>query len=76
MEPDDSVLIVCKTEHHAWATCPCDRCSEERKRRERPPARRIVRLNCEAAQILGFIPRRSPHGSLARELMLREGLAE
>ncbi len=59
-------------EHHWWPSCPCGECKRERDKRaraERAPARNpVISLHVEAAHLLGLIPRRSPHGSVAREL--------
>lgn len=61
--------IVHKIEHHVLKTCPCSACEAERKRREPPANPHILRLKPSVAYLFGFIPRRHPQGSLARELM-------
>ncbi len=67
---DEWLVVVTKSIHH-WKTCSCPVCGRERARRT-PSGTHVKRISPEAAYILRFIPARSPHGSLARELMLSE----
>ena len=65
---------VTRTEHHWLPTCPCGECRAERDRRSSasPPANSIRHIPPETAHVLGFIRTpRPPHGSLARELMIK-----
>ncbi len=75
MNQDSDILEVVKTEYHAWRVCPCQACQSERERRAPAnpslPGSRLTRLSADAAYLFGFIRRRNPHGSLARELMLK-----
>lgn len=70
----DEVHVVVREEHHLLASCPCTHCELERERRNRedPTNHLIKTLPVEAAYILGFISRRNPHGSVARDLMIRK----
>jgi hypothetical protein len=68
---NDGLLVVTVREVHHWPTCPCSKCEQERAKRT-PSGTHVKRISPEAAHILRFIPARSPHGSLARELMLSE----
>lgn len=67
----NQVIEVVKVEHHFWPTCPCDVCALERKRRERPSRRdpAVKSMSVDAAALFGYLPRRNPHGSFARQLM-------
>jgi len=70
----DDLLIVRKTEHHLWRTCPCGACAAERGRHpSRIPPTSLRRIPLEVAHSLGFLKSRNPYGSLARELMVRGG---
>ena len=68
-ENGDSLRVV---SYHAWRECPCDICKRERERRSVRKRNPILRLSIEAAILFGFIPRRSPHGSLSRNLRIGE----
>ena len=70
MMNDANIHIVNKVEHHWVKTCPCDACKEQRKRMTTAsPPPHVKSMSVESAHLLGFLRRRSPHGSLARELM-------
>ena len=71
----DDTLLVHKVEHHLWRTCPCGECVRERERRDTSKIPQDSRrsISVDAAHILGYIPSRNPHGSVARELMLHHG---
>jgi len=69
--PSD-ILIVLREEHHAWKSCPCERCQEERTRQAQIPTGSIRHIPIEAAHVMGILPRRCKHGSLARQLV-KEG---
>lgn len=68
---NDELLVVTTTSLHYWKTCPCPTCEQERAKRT-PSGTHVKRISPEAAHILRFIPARSPHGSLTRELMMSE----
>jgi len=70
----DDVFVVTTTEHHYLPTCPCNKCEAERQRRglNATPDTPIRHISVDTAYLLGFITRRCPSGSLARQEMLRE----
>ena len=65
-------FTVYKTEVHALRDCPCDACTAERQRitNQLPPGR--ISLTPQNAYQLGIIPRLSPHGSVAANLMAQQ----
>ena len=67
---DSEILEVTKVEFHHWPTCLCDVCHEERQRRSclQPTTSHLKSISVPAAHTLGFIKRRCPAGSRAREL--------
>ncbi len=69
---DPNVFEVTSTEHHHLPTCPCVRCVVERERRSGPANDHVRNLSVDAAHILGFISKRCPAGSLARQLAERQ----
>ena len=67
------ILVVLKEEHHYWKSCPCQQCQEERTRQAQMPVSNIRHIPIGAAHVMGFLPRRCEHGSLARQLA-KEGV--
>jgi hypothetical protein len=69
----DNVLKVIREEHHYWRTCPCSECQAERERQScQSSLPHVKRISVSVAYLLGFIPRRSPHGSRAKELAAKK----
>ena len=70
---DSDVFEVVRRELHWLPDCPCDACVMERERRSRLSSFRhpLKSISVSTACALGFIKRRSPDGSLAKELMTR-----
>ena len=68
---DPNVFEITTTEHHSLNTCPCCRCAVERERRglNVPPRTPLKIMSVDAALLFGYLPRRNPCGSLARQLM-------
>lgn len=69
---DPNVFEIHRVEQHWLPTCGCPDCRAERARREPKqviPAGPLFVMSPEAAYLFGFLPRRSPGGSLARSLM-------
>ncbi len=65
----DEILVIYKEEHHHWPTCPCDVCRTKREEQideEVNSTSRLRHFTPHQAHVLGFIPSRSPGGSLAR----------
>lgn len=69
MRSEKDIHKVTRVEYHHLPTCPCIECVKERKRREPLINNHIKKLSVKAAYHLGFLRRRSPQGSVARELM-------
>jgi hypothetical protein len=70
----DSVFETSKGEHHSWATCPCWECVAERRRLVSSsflPSTPFRSISPSLAYLLGLIQRRSPNGSLARDIASR-----
>jgi len=67
----DEINVVTRVEHHLLCSCPCEDCVRVRAQREqRVPTNNLIRyVKPTVAFALGYIPRRSTHGSLARDLM-------
>ena len=66
---DPNIYEVIKIEQHWLPTCQCVECIEERKRRDTIKSKGPIKsISPEVAYTLGFIPRRSRTGSLARDL--------
>ncbi len=62
--------------YHAWRECPCNTCVREREQRSVRKRNPIHRLSIEAATLFGFIPRRSPHGSMVRDMQVGKKKSE
>lgn len=65
-------LIIQKTEIHALRVCPCIACQAERQRiaTTTPPGR--ISMTPLSAYHLGIIPRLSPNGSVAANLLQQQ----
>jgi len=73
---NSNLHIVTKREIHWLPDCPCSQCVIERERRavrtNREPTHNPVKtVPVAVAFLLGFIPSRSPCGSVARELAIK-----
>ena len=69
---NQNIHKVVKIEQHWLPTCQCVECVEERKRRDTTKSKTPIKsFSPEVAYALGFIPRRSRTGSLARDLLER-----
>jgi hypothetical protein len=55
-------------EHHWLATCPCGSCVSRREELGLSTTGVRRSITVEAAHLLGFIPKRSPLGSVAAQL--------
>ena len=72
---DPNLIEITKKEIHYWPACPCEVCRHKRAEeaaRRTPSKQSHRRLSVEAAYTLSFIRTRRPHGSVARELMLKQ----
>lgn len=68
----NDVLIVNKTEHHAWRECPCAACNNERERHSIAPQNSLRSVPPIVAYRLGIINHLNPYGSLVKELKFRQ----
>ena len=66
----DEVFKVDCVEHHHLPSCPCKACRAERQRRKLPSP--LMSLPPDVAFALGYISSLNPHGSVARQLMLKK----
>ncbi len=66
---DPNLLEVTRKEIHYWPMCQCMVCENERARRAHVSTP-VKRMSVEAAHVFGIIPRRSLHGSVARQLQI------
>jgi hypothetical protein len=65
-------FTVVKHEVHALRVCPCADCTAERSRLSlQIPSRRFL-IPPADAYALGLVPRRSPCGSVARQLLAEQ----
>lgn len=65
-----NVIVIQKTEHHYWPTCPCGVCTNKRNE-ETPSDPQVKRISPDAAFSLGIIQHKDS-GSVASRL--RDGI--
>jgi len=74
---DSQLHIVIRREVHYLPTCPCSDCQAERERRatiQQTPSEHlpIRQIPVSVAFVLGYLPARSPLGSVARGISSRQ----